>query len=229
MTLSTFRRHWLAWANGARGLLWGLPWLAPVLMKLGMVGPARVIYALYSLLCHQLADRSFFLFGPRWMYSYTELLPFAPNADTWQGLRAFVGRPELGYKVAWSDRMVWMYSGLFLGGLLFALVRQRLRPLGWRGFALMIAPMAVDGGAHWLSDFAGVGKGFRYDNGWLATLTGRLLPQWFYVGNEVGSFNFWMRLVTGLLFGLAVVWLAFPLLDRSFGPGKAGGERPGSH
>ncbi len=40
----------------------------------------------------------------------------------------------------------------------------------------MIAPMAVDGGTHWLSDFAGVGKGFRYTNGWLAALTGDLLP-----------------------------------------------------
>lgn len=211
---SSFQRHWLAWANTALGLLWGFPWLAPVLMKLGIVGPARVIYGVYRFLCHQLADRSFFLFGPKWMYTFTELLPFAPDADTWQGLRAFVGTPELGYKVAWSDRMVWMYSGLLLGGLLYALLRRSIRPLGWRGFVLMIAPMAVDGGTHWLSDFAGVGKGFRYTNGWLAALTGDLLPPSFYIGNGVGSFNFWMRLITGLLFGLAVVWLAYPRLGR---------------
>ncbi len=85
-------------------------------MKLGIVGPAWVIYRLYRFLCHQLADRSFFLLGPKWMYTFTEVLPFAPDADTWQGLRAFVGTPEPGYKVAWSDRMVWMYGGLLLGG-----------------------------------------------------------------------------------------------------------------
>lgn len=77
----------------------------------------------------------------------------------------------------------------------------------------MVAPMIVDGVTHWLSDFAGVGRGFRYGNEWLAALTGHLLPQWFYVGNGVGSFNFWVRLVTGLLFGLAVVWLVYPRLD----------------
>lgn len=211
--MTHLRRHWPAWANGAFGLLWTLPWLAPLLMKLGAVGPARVIYAFYGFLCHQLADRSFFLFGPRFMYSYTDLLPFAPDADTWRALRAFVGTPELGYKVAWSDRMVWMYGGILVGGLLFAGLRRRIRPLGWRGFVLMVLPMAVDGGTHWLSDFAGVGRGFRYNNAWLATVTGHALPQWFYIGNGVGSFNFWMRLLTGLLFGLAVVWLAYPVLD----------------
>ncbi|MGB9872711.1 MAG: DUF2085 domain-containing protein, partial [Anaerolineae bacterium] len=59
------RRHWLFWANSALGLLWGLPWLAPLLMKLNAVAPARMIYTFYRFLCHQLADRSFFLFGPQ--------------------------------------------------------------------------------------------------------------------------------------------------------------------
>ncbi len=211
-----FARHWLAWVNLLTRIVVGLPWLAPVLMKLGAVGPARMIYILYSFLCHQLADRSFFLFGPQVMYSYAELLPFAPYANAWLGLRAFIGMPELGYKVAWSDRMVWMYSGLFLGGLSFALLRCRFRPLGWRGFALMITPMVIDGITHFISDFAGVGKGFRYDNTWLAALTGDLFPQGFYVGNGLGSFNFWMRLLTGLLFSLAVAWRAYPLVDRIF-------------
>jgi len=209
-------RHWLAWANLAWGVLIGLPWLAPVLMKAGAAAPARAIYRFYGLLCHQLADRSFFLFGPKLMYAYSELLPYAPDADTWLGLRTFIGAPELGYKVAWSDRMVSMYGGIFLGGLLFALLRRRLKSLGWRGFTLMVVPMAVDGTTHWLSDFAGVGRGFRYDNAWLATVTRHRLPQSFYIGNAVGSFNSWMRLITGLLFGLAVVWLAYPLFDGYF-------------
>jgi uncharacterized membrane protein len=212
-------RHWLAWANLFWGVLVGLPWLAPVLMKMGAIRPARAIYFVYSFLCHQFANRSFFLFGPKLMVSYTELLPFAPNANTWLGLRTFIGTPELGYKVAWSDRMVSMYGGIFLGGLIFALLRPRLRLPGWRAFGLMIAlmiPMIVDGTTHWVSDLAGVGRGFRYTNAWLAALTGNLFPQSFYVGNELGSFNSWMRLITGLLFGLAAAWMIVPLLESSF-------------
>ncbi|MBU1878951.1 MAG: DUF2085 domain-containing protein, partial [Chloroflexi bacterium] len=183
-------RHWLAGVNLAWGVLWGLPWLAPILMKAGATGPAQAIYWAYSFLCHQLADRSFFLFGPKLMYSYTELLPYAPGAGTWLGLRAFVGTAELGYKVAWSDRMVSLYGGFLLGGLLFALLRHRLKPPNRRTtgviVGLMMVPMAVDGITHWISDLAGLGQGFRDNNAWLAVLTGHLFPTAFYVGNELG-------------------------------------------
>jgi len=104
-----FSRHWLAWANLAWGMIVGLPWLAPVLMRIGAIGPARAIYFAYSFLCHQLANRSFFLFGPKWTYSYMELLSYLPDIDIRLGLRAFIGAPELGYKVAWSDRMVSLF------------------------------------------------------------------------------------------------------------------------
>ncbi len=211
-----FSRHWLAWANLTWGLVVGLPWLAPVLMKTGATGSARAIYLIYSLLCHQLANRSFFLFGPQWMYSYAELLPFVPGADTLLGLRAFIGAPALGYKVAWSDRMVSLYGGIFLGGLIFALLRRRLRSPGLRTFVLLIVPMVVDGATHFISDLAGVGQGFRYHNAWLAVLTGNVFPQSFYVGTELGSFNSWARLFTGLLFGLAIVWVVYPVLETYF-------------
>lgn len=213
-------RHWLAWINLAWGVLVGLPWLAPILMKVGATGPALIIYSIYSSLCHQLANRSFFLFGPKVMYSYTELLPYAPGADTWLGLRAFIGTSELGYKVAWSDRMVSLYGGILLGGLIFALLRHRLKPLSWRKMVivagLMLPPMILDGVTHWISDLVGLGVGFRYDNAWLAALTGNVFSQAFYVGNALGSFNFWMRLITGLLFGLGGVWLTYPLVEMYF-------------
>jgi hypothetical protein len=76
--------------------------------------------------------------------------------------------------------------------------------------------MVVDGATHLISDtLTGLAGGFRYDNRWLADLTGHVLPTWFYVGDALGSFNSWMRLISGLLFGIAIVWLAFPFLDRS--------------
>ncbi len=81
----------------------------------------------------------------------------------------------------------------------------------------MAIPMLVDGLTHMASDLGGsVVDGFRYSNAWLAGLTGNALRWSFYVGNGMGSFNFWMRLITGLLFGLAVVWLAYPLLELPF-------------
>ena len=46
----------------------GAPFLAPVFMKSGVVGPAKMIYMIYSPLCHQLAFRSWFLFGEQPVY-----------------------------------------------------------------------------------------------------------------------------------------------------------------
>jgi uncharacterized membrane protein len=209
-------RHWLAWANLGWGMLFGLPWLAPILMEAGASWPGRAIYTIYSFLCHQFANRSFFLFGPKSMYSYSELQSVAPDAATWLGLRAFIGSAEVGYKVAWSDRMVSLYGGVLLGGLLFALFRRYVKPPRGRTLVLMIAPIILDGTTHWISDLAGVGRGFRYTNAWLGTLTGNALPQSFYVGNALGSFNSWMRLITGLLFGLAMVWLTYPFIADYF-------------
>jgi hypothetical protein len=77
--------------------------------------------------------------------------------------------------------------------------------------------MALDGGTHLISDLAGIGQGFRDSNVWLVTLTGGALPNWFYAGDALGSFNEWMRLITGVLFGLGTVWLAYPYLAQAFG------------
>ena len=89
-----------------------------------------------------------------------------------------------------------------------------LKPLSLWGFALLISPMIVDGGSHALSDLAGMGRGFRDGNAWLAALTGHVFPAWFYAGDTLGSFNSWMRLITGILFGVACVWLAYPYLEQ---------------
>jgi len=112
--------------------------------------------------------------------------------------------------------MVALYGGILLGGLLFARLRYRLKPPHWSVLGLMTAPMILDGITHWISDLAGPGRGFRDDNVWLATLTGNLFPPAFYAGNALGSFNSWMRIVTGLLFGLAVVWLVYPFVETYF-------------
>ena len=211
-----FSRHWLLIITVLLGIFVGLPWLAPVFMEIGWTGAGKIIYLIYSTQCHQLPQRSFFLFGPQAMYSLAEVQAVWQNTTNPFILRQFVGSAAMGWKVAWSDRMVSMYGGVFLGTLIFWPLRKRLRSLPLWAFVLLILPMAVDGGMHVISDIAGLGNGFRDSNAWLAALTGNIFPAAFYAGDALGSFNSWMRLITGLLFGLAVVWLAYPALEEMF-------------
>jgi uncharacterized membrane protein len=83
-------------------------------MKLGWETPARAIYFIYSFLCHQLPQRSYFLFGSKFTYSLGEIQSVWRNTNEIMILRQFVGNPELGWKVAWSDRMVSMFTSLWL-------------------------------------------------------------------------------------------------------------------
>ncbi|MBZ0299747.1 MAG: hypothetical protein K8J31_08410 [Anaerolineae bacterium] len=67
---------------------------------------------------------------------------------------------------------------------------------------------------HLISDYrSGLFEGFRYTNTWLVQLTGDALPHSFYVGDVLGSFNSWLRLLSGLSFGGAVVGFLFPNAD----------------
>jgi uncharacterized membrane protein len=199
-------RHWLFSISILIGIWAGLPWLAPLFMELGWIWAGKAIYFLYAAQCHQLPQRSFFLFGNNPMYSLTEGI-----------LRQFTGDTVMGWKVAWSDRMVYMYTAILLWGVLFWPFRKRLRPLPWWGLILLLLPMVVDGLTHMVSDFtAGIGLGFRDSNAWLATLTASSFPATFYVGDALGSFNSWMRLITGLLFSLGLVWALYPRLLSGF-------------
>lgn len=206
-------RHWLPILNLTVGVYVTLPWLAPVFMRAGQPGPARAIYLVYSTQCHQLPQRSFFLFGSKLMYSLEEIRGSWQDTNQPSVLRQFVGNPEMGWKVAWSDRMVSMYTSLLLAGVGFAGLRRGLRPLPIWALGLFLMPMALDGSTHLVSDFAGLGQGFRDTNEWLGLLTRSALPTSFYGGDALGSFNSWMRLITGALFGVGVVWFTYPQLE----------------
>lgn len=209
-------RHWIIFFAIVVGMYVGLPFLAPVFMHWGWLGPGRAIYTIYSFLCHQLSERSYFLFGPKMTYSLAEIQSVWQNTLNPLILRQFIGNPEMGWKVAWSDRMVSMYTSTLIFGLLWYPLRSRIKKLPWWGLILFLLPMGIDGISHFLSDLAGIGKGFRYTNMWLATLTNRSLPLSFYVGDALGSFNSWMRLLTGFLFGIGIVWFGFPYLEEAF-------------
>jgi len=122
----------------------------------------------------------------------------------------------MGWKVAWSDRMVSMYSSVLIFGWLWYVLRKWVRPLSWQGLLMFMSPMALDGFSHMASDLAGIGNGFRDSNLWLETLTQTAFPASFYAGDAWGSFNSLMRIVTGLLFGMGAVWFGFPYLHTYF-------------
>jgi uncharacterized membrane protein len=219
-TTRTIMRHWLAIFLISYGIFNALPFVAPVFMKLGWTDVGNAIYTFYSFLCHQMAQRSFFLFGGHVMYS-PDQMPVTLTGNTGADaliLRQFRGNAALGWKVAWSDRMVSLYGGVWLVGLVYwGIARLRtVKPISIWVFGLLLLPITLDGGTHMISDnLDGLTTGFRYHNAWLAALTGHIFPASFYNGDALGSFNSWMRLITGLLAAMGTVWFAFPLVDRS--------------
>lgn len=211
-----FTQNWMLLFSIGFGLFVGLPFLAPIFIWIGWENAGNAIYFLYTFLCHQLPQRSLFLFGPQVMYSLGEI------QSAWQEtinpivLRQFIGNPEMGWKVAWSDRMVSMYASILVFAWWWYPLRKRLKPLPWWGLVLFLIPMGIDGVTHMISDFWGIGQGFRDSNAWLAVLTDHTFPTTFYAGDALGSFNSLMRWITGILFGLGIVWFGFPYLDDFF-------------
>jgi uncharacterized membrane protein len=85
--------------------------------------------------------------------------------------------------------------------------------ISFRLLLLMLLPLFIDGTSHALNDiFSGAsGSGFRDNNAWLAFLTDNAFPG-FYAGDALGTLNWWLRLLTGLIaaWGIAaflVSWL----------------------
>jgi len=214
-------RHWLAGLLIGFGVFVTLPFLAPVAMAAGWTWLGRLIYTMYIPFCHQLPQRSWFLFGQKLMYTLDEINQVYASTDPWQ-LRFFYGTPEMGWKVAWSDRMISFFGLMPVFGLAYAGLRwwrRAVRPLPLWLLAVALTPLALDGITHMASDalFGVSAGGFRDTNAWLAALTGGAFPG-FYAGDHVGTFNWWMRLLTGGLGAWGIVFFALPWLDRWLGP-----------
>ncbi|MBK8795340.1 MAG: DUF2085 domain-containing protein [Anaerolineales bacterium] len=160
-------RHWLAIFNIVWAIYLFTPFLAPLFMQMGWTAPARVIYAIYSVLCHQLPDHSYFLFGPTPIPQEPALIAGGmPQVASLLVERSFIGSPAVGWKVALCQRDVAIYAGVLLAGLSYALVRRRVRPLPFKVFLLLVIPMAIDG----LTQLVG----WRESNWLLRTATGAL-------------------------------------------------------
>lgn len=176
-------RHWLALFNTAWGIYVLLPLLAPVFMHFGLYTPARLIYGLYSVLCHQLPDHSYFFFGGEAVPSVATLEAGGMQAGLGLlGQRRFIGTPLIGYKVALCQRDVAIYGSIFVAGLVYAVVRKHVKPIPLKLFVILLIPMAIDG-----------------------------LTQMFGLRTS----NWWLRSVTGILFGFAAVFLAYPYVQQA--------------
>ncbi len=191
-------KHWLAFFNALALLYVGVPILAAVLMYSGVQEPAVVIHAVYRRLCHQYPQRSFFLFGPQLTYTLPELVARVgvENLPGYPWASGFIGNAEVGYKVALCQRDTAIYGTIFLAGLVFGVLRQlgaKVRPLHLWGYALLALPMLIDGGSQWLS----------------------YLINFFYVRFPTRESAPLLRVLTGSLFGLATVWLAYPHVQQA--------------
>lgn len=193
-----------------------LPFAAPIFMHLGWEGLARPLYAFYGLTCHQLPQRSWFLFGPKLTYTLNEIRAAMPAAGATE-LREFVGTPALGWKVAWSDRMLSFYTMTAIWSSLYWLLHVagvRIKPLHWRMAVLAVVPLVLDGATHLVNDviYGQSGAGFRDSNAWLQLLTNNTWSA-FYAGDQLGTFNWWARLATGVLAAWALAFAIFPRFD----------------
>lgn len=220
----TLARRWLLLLNLLVALYVGLPMLAPVLMEAGLTRPARLIYTMYSPMCHQLASRSFFVFGEQIAYprelahsgltpieAYMPSIPEFAGASTdpsnWAtfilAARQFTGNEQMGYKMALCQRDISLYLGILFGGLFYGALRRRytIRPMPFILFLLIgLLPIALDGFSQLFSQFF-VGSNIEF-------LT-RLFP--------LRESSPLIRSLTGLIFGLSIVWVAYPRLDVQFG------------
>jgi uncharacterized membrane protein len=157
-------RHWLLFVNGAAALYASLPWLSPLAKCAGHPLLGELLFRLYTPLCHQLPERSFFV---------------------------------CGHQVAFCHRCAAMYTTIVVAGLLFALARRSIRPTSLKIAGLLLLPMLLDGGSHLIDDVLGLG------------LRGG--------GDAIGTPNFWLRMITGALVGVAALVFAFPRLERDLG------------
>lgn len=176
----------------------GFSFFAPVLMKIGHQPFAQTIYKVYRPACHQLAYRSFFLFGEQAVYprelagmkgikTYEDITSADPTDTAFAS--AFVGNEQVGYKAVLCQRDTAIYVGLLLFIVIFLMIAKPVKALPWYLWILLgIVPIGLDGFWQLLSQL-----GLRA----LAWLPAReSIPL--------------IRVITGFMFGVFSAWFIVP-------------------
>lgn len=180
--------HWLLLLNLAVFIFVALPIAAPLLAEAGLERPALWIYSAYRFTCHQLPYRSYFVGGPELDYSVQQVQAVTNVSNPLSLMHRPLVNSVLGSQTAFCHRDIAIYASVLLAGLVFGLVRDRLQPLSFKVFILFLVPIGVDG---------------------LTQLLGGIVP--FLPARE----STWLlRTVTGALFGIGGVWLAYPYIER---------------
>jgi uncharacterized membrane protein len=176
--------------------------LAPILASSGKTKAANGLYGFYSVFCHQLAFRSFFIFGnqavyPRELAHLEDLTTYEqqfndPGLDVIQASKT-IGNTESGYKIALCERDLAIYTSLGLSALIFQLLKKKSKPIPWYWwFIIALIPIAIDG----FSQLPGISSGW---------------PDWL-PRRESTPF---LRVLTGTLFGGVTGFYMFPLMEDS--------------
>jgi uncharacterized membrane protein len=158
-----------------------LPVLSPILFKLGLEKPGWWIQTLYRLFCHQRPERSFFLFGEQLSYSLEELSQngYKPRLMGY----TFVGNEQLGYKIAFCSRDLFLYGAMSFSGLFVSFYKKEIH-IKWWVLLLLVVPMVLDGGTQLVAELL-----YFSDTNILT------LAEPFYLSNNLN------RSITGSLFG----------------------------
>jgi uncharacterized membrane protein len=178
-------RHWLAIFNTGWGTYTVLPFLAPLFMKIGWVAPARLIYGLYSFTCHQLPDHSYFLFG-------NSMVPQAPElmaAGAANEADLFLFRSFIGNaEIGYKVALCERDIAIYGSVLLAGLIFALLRRRG---------PVRAPSLKLYLVLLIPIAvDGLTQLVGWRES-------------------NWWLRSVTGAIFGMASVWFAYPYVEAA--------------
>lgn len=142
-----------------------------------------------------------------------------------------------GHQVAVCHRDLAIWTTLFVGGLVFALLRERVKALPFHWWILFVIPIGLDGGTQLVGGFYEVmpwyfptGFAFAVAIGLSALLWARGVLRWQYLlfvwcfpiamlfvqfdGPRLS--NWVLRSLTGTIFGIGNVLLIFPLLQEEF-------------
>jgi uncharacterized membrane protein len=99
-----------------------------------------------------------------------------------------------GHQVGFCHRCVALYTSIVVAGLLFGLLRRRIRPISLKIGGLLMLPILIDGMTHMADDVTRLG--FRGG------------------GDAIGTLNFWLRMITGALVGVAMLLAVYPRVER---------------
>jgi uncharacterized membrane protein len=151
-------------------------------------------------MCHQLAFRSYFLFGEQLIYPRSTVHSFSgltyqqatglDENDLWNA-REYRGDAQVGYKIALCQRDLAIYLGILSFGLFYAGIGRRIKAIPWYVWVSVgLIPIGLDG----LSQI-------------FSQPPINLIPY-----RESTPL---LRTITGFLFGFFTAWFGYPVAEES--------------